>query len=298
MRWAESADGFSLEEPAVTPEGQKALTRHLVTPQVASGAGAGCPPRVRKSRDRAYGPRPVSPARARTTRHGPSTARARSHRARAKHGPCTRPCLGRQFGLPGGTARPAKTTSARSGPATPTVGLPLPASPAPANGRERASGRGPGSQAPRAGPKRRPQAPALYDPAGAPSPSLTLIPIHSRPALAPACHPLRRRSDSAVARRASPRWTSPRRLVLHRRVATSSSPLYPSPSPRPRPFAHLCPPRRRHPRRRPPSSLSSSISPAPGSGFAGKYILLKTSTPLSNPSCLTLTLTLASSSLQ
>jgi len=62
--------------------------------------------------------------------------------------------------------------------------------------------------------------PALYDPAGAPSPTLTVIPIHSRHALAPACHPLRRRSDSAVARRASPRWTSPRRLVLHRRVAT------------------------------------------------------------------------------
>ena len=140
--------------------------------------------------------------------------------------------------------------------------------------------------------------PALYDSTGAPSPTLTVIPIHSRPALAPACHPLRRRSDSAVARRASPRWTLPRRLVLHRRVTTSSSPLYPSPSPRPRPFAHLCPPRRRHPRRRPPSSLSSSISPAPGSGFAGKYILLKTSTPLSNPSCLTLTLTLATSSSQ
>ena len=150
------------------------------------------------------------------------------------------------------------------------------------------------------GSPRRPKTtpPALYDPAGAPSPTLTLIPIHSRPALGPACHPLRRRSDSAVARRASPRWTSPRRLVLHRRVATSSSPLYPSPSPRPRPFAHLCPPRRRHPRRRPPSSLSSSITPASGSGFAGKYILLKTSTPLSNPSCLTLTLTLATSSSQ
>ena len=202
--------------------------------------------------------------------------------------------MGRQFGLPGGTARPAKTTSARSGPATPTVGLPLPASPAPANGQERASGRGPGS--PRR-PKRRPQ-PYMTDPAGAPSPTLIPIPIRSRPALAPACHPLRRRSDSAVARRASPRWTSPRRLVLHRRVTTSSSPLYPSPSPRPRPFAHLCPPHRRHPRRRPPSSLSSSISPAPVSGFAGKYILLKTSTPLSNPSCLTLTLTLATSSSQ
>jgi len=65
--------------------------------------------------------------------------------------------------------------------------------------------------------------PALYDPARCPSPTLTVIPIHSRHALAPACHPLRR-SDSSVARRASPRWTSPRRLVLHHRVATSSSP--------------------------------------------------------------------------
>ena len=235
--------------------------------------------------------------------HGrPGTAQARHGPEVTGPGPSTARAPGRAWAASSAcrAARhgPPKKTSARSGPATPTVGLPLPASPAPANGRERASGRGPGSQAPRAGPKRRPQAPALYDPAGAPSPSLTLIPIHSRPALAPACHPLRRRSDSAVARRASPRWTSPRRLVLHRRVATSSSPLYPSPSPRPRPFAHLCPPRRRHPRRRPPSSLSSSISPAPGSGFAGKYILLKTSTPLSNPSCLTLTLTLATSSLQ
>jgi len=161
--------------------------------------------------------------------HGrPGTAQARHGPEVTGPGPSTARAPGRAWAASSAcrAARhgPPKKTSARSGPATPTVGLPLPASPAPANGRERASGRGPGSQAPRAGPKRRPQAPALYDPAGAPSPSLTLIPIHSRPALAPACHPLRRRSDSAVARRASPRWTSPRRLVLHRRVATSSSP--------------------------------------------------------------------------
>ena len=231
--------------------------------------------------------------------HGrPGTAQARHGPEVTWPGPGTARALGRAWAASSAcrAARHGPPKRPRPGPARPLQRSACPSRPPPrlpTVGSERAAA----AQAARL-PAPAQNDPALYDPAGAPSPTLTLIPIHSRPALAPACDPLRRRSDSAVARRASPRWTSPRRLVLHRRVTTSSSPLYPSPSPRPRPFAHLCPPRRRHPRRRPPSSLSSSISPAPGSGFAGKYILLKTSTPLSNPSCLTLTLTLATSSSQ
>jgi len=81
--------------------------------------------------------------------------------------------LGRQFGLPGGTARPAKTRSARSGPATPTVGLPLPR----ACQRSGASGRGPGS--PRR-PKRRPQ-PYMTPPAPLPNPNRNPHPFPTRP---------------------------------------------------------------------------------------------------------------------